>query len=252
MALRPRKPFKKPAPKKQDEADEPPAQCAKCQADLEPRAMFCGECGAAVKASAKPRRSMAEVRRSLDKGKNKRLIQTGRETMMWLGLLHVGAGLVVYLINKGEMDKLLALPLDDPMFRSMLLEKFSEKELTQSIWLAKHWGAICFVTFGLPGFILLGLWQWAKSNPLPATVAGLVTYLTFMVAGFALNPASMLSPVGWIFRAAIIGAFASAIRSASTERRIQERERARKRREAAEQAEESDDEMEEEESGETA
>ena len=253
MALRPRKPFKKPAFKKPPGGEDAAAQCAKCQADLEAGAEFCGECGAGVKSNAKPRRSMVEVRRSLDKQKNKRLIQGGRDTMLWLGLLHLGAGIVIYLINKGDVDKLLSLPLDDPMFRSMMLEKISESELTQSIFVAKHWGSICFVTFGLPGFILLGLYSWARTNPLPATVAGLVTYLTFLVAGFALNPASLLSIGGWIIRMAIIGAFTSAIRSASTERRIQERERAKRRREERERAAaEGDDESGEDESMDSA
>lgn len=244
MALPPKRPFKKPVPKKveKEEEEAPPAVCVKCEAEMEAGAAFCGECGTPVKAKMRPKRSMGEVRRNMEKQRNTRTIQGGRNTMLWLAILHLAAGVVIYLMYKKQMESLLSLPFDDEDFRSaMSVKGISARELDQSLWAARHWGAICFISFALPGFILLGLYGWARTNPLPATIAGLVTYLTFLVAGFALDPSALLSPVGWMIRLAIIGALTSAIRSASTERRIQERMRKKKERERRERAEQEED-----------
>jgi hypothetical protein len=72
---------------------------------------------------------------------------------------------------------------------------------------------------------------------LPATISGLVVYLTFLIAYFAMDPKAMLSLWGWVFRIALITALANAIRSAASERRYQEMERRRREKAAAEAAE---------------
>jgi hypothetical protein len=218
-------------------AESAPAKsefCAKCNMELEPDAVFCGECGTPRRAGVKKVRTMGEVRRNMEKKKNKRTIQSGRSTMFWLFIAHLVLGVIFYAANKKEADKINALPLDNPAMRETVLENsgISARELDQTIYMSKHLGAITVVSFVLPGIIFLGLFFWAGVNPLPATVGGLAIYLTFMVAGFAMHPSSMLSVVGWMIRLAIIGALTAAIKSASTERRIQEKRAAREALEA--------------------
>jgi hypothetical protein len=208
----------------------PAGQCAKCHGSLEPAATFCGACGAPVKAGAKPKRTRLEVRRKIEKGRNLRQIRTGANTLLLLAVLNMAGCQIVYLMFQGDLQRVLAL--DSPETRAALADQGGNlAEFDRAVWVARHWGELCFAEFGLPALIFLGLYAWARSSPLPASVAGLITYLTIMIAGFALNPAALLSPVGWVVRILIIGALGSAIQSASAERRIAEREKSRKRAE---------------------
>jgi len=241
MSLRPRRPFRKPfkgppkagapVPKPAAQAQPAPlAKCAKCQADLDGGATFCGQCGAPVRVGIKPKRTMVEVRRNLQKGRNLRTIRSGANTLLLLAALNIAGGFIVYLVFKDKCDKLLQM--DTAAVREMIAaEGGNLADFERGIWAARHFGALCFAEYGLPGLIFLGLYAWARVSPLPATVAGLITYITVMVAGLAINPASLLSPVGWVIRLAILGALGSAIQSASAERRIREKELARKQAE---------------------
>lgn len=208
----------------------PAAKCAKCQAALEPGATFCGECGAPVRAGVKPKRTRVEVRRKIEKGRNLRQIRTGANTLLLLAVLNMAGCLIVYLMFQGDLQRVLAL--DSPETRAALADQDGNlAEFDRAVWVARHWGELCFAEYGLPALIFLGLYAWARSSPLPASVAGLITYLTIMIAGFAFNPAALLSPVGWVYRLIILGALGSAVQSASAERRIAEREKSRKRAE---------------------
>ncbi|MGD0094324.1 MAG: zinc ribbon domain-containing protein [Planctomycetota bacterium] len=208
----------------------PPRQCAKCHANLDAGATFCGACGAPVRVGVRPRRTMAEWRRNLQKGRNLRLIRSGANTLLLLALLNLAGWIFVYLHYRSQYE--LLLEIDTGAARKLLAADGGDlAAFDKAVWLAQHFGAICFLEYGLVGVIFLGLYGWARFSPLPATVAGLITYLTVLVGGLAITPAALLSPGGWVVRVAILGALGSAIQSATSERRIHEKEVARQKAE---------------------
>lgn len=91
------------------------------------------------------------------------------------------------------------------------------------VWVANHWGLLVFLSYFLPGLIFIGLYAWAHSNPLPALVAGMAVYLTFMIVGIVLDPRAAISIVGWVIRIAIITALSNGIKSAMQERNLKRR-----------------------------
>jgi hypothetical protein len=212
----------------------PPATCTKCNAALEPGIAFCGECGAPVKRGVKPKRSMAEVRRNLERGKNLRQVNEARKVLLWVGVANMVIGLLLFLFMYAGLHQASSLRdhgavENNPEFQSLYYRLIL---------------IIVVVGCELPGIIFFGLYVWAKTSPLPATIAGLITYLTFMIASIALNPQLALSVIGWLIRIAIIGALAKGIQSAAYEKKMREKQRKREAAASAAAQEDGDSEAE--------
>lgn len=219
-----------------------PKACAQCQSEMEPAAQFCGECGTPVKAGLKPKRSMADIRDKAESRKNRSKIQSGRNYLLLVGILELVACFAIYFSQQKEMQEVVKL--DTPEYRAELVQlgESSSAEIERAFWIARHWFTLCFMFSGLPAFIYFGLFMWAKTNPLPAVTAGLVTYITAVIFWIVITRGAGAGGVlVWIYRAAVVGALSDAIRSATSERRMAEkkkRQQERERRErAAEQAE---------------
>jgi len=204
---------------------KPAATCAKCQAQLDPGSQFCGECGAPVKYGLKPKRSLAEVRRSVERGKNVRQINEGRTMLLWVAVALVVIGILSYFSAYSELHQAESLRDHDALL--------NDAEIQSRIMHLVV--AFVVVSYFLPSAIFFGLYAWAKTSPLPAIIAGLVTHVTFMIATIALNPLVALHPMFWVVRVAIITALAKAIQSAAHEKKMREKER--KREEARQRAE---------------
>lgn len=175
---------------------------------------------------------MTEVRRNLERGKNLRQMNEARNVLLWVGAANFIIGLLMFLAAYAGIHQLSSVRdhgalENDPEFQSRYFQLML---------------AVVVVGFELPAAIFFGLYFWAKKSPLPATIAGLITYLTFMIASIAMNPQLALSIVGWFIRIAIIGALAKGIQSAAYEKRM--REKQRKREAAARAAHQDDDELE--------
>jgi hypothetical protein len=212
---------------------------------LEPHATFCGKCGMPVRAGIKKKRSIGEIRQRIKVGKD---IRGGQWILGALGVLCLIGACASYLASATDAAMVREMAKNPEFIERMTDAGVSEADLNRAVWEANHLFLLCFLSYGLPGSIFLGLYFWAKQNPLPANVAGLIVYITVVVASFALNPKAMLNPIGWVIRLAIIGSLAAAIQSAAAKRRIDERERARlkakreaARADAAEDAEEPDE-----------
>ncbi|HYF48776.1 MAG TPA: zinc ribbon domain-containing protein, partial [Planctomycetota bacterium] len=98
-----RRPLKNPAvvkkaPSKPAIPPAPPKTCTKCAAEIPAGASFCEACGTPLKAGAKPKRSLVEIRRNVEKGRNTRTIASGRNTLLWVAILNIGLGLLVYFL----------------------------------------------------------------------------------------------------------------------------------------------------------
>jgi hypothetical protein len=198
---------------------------------LDPGAQFCGECGAPLKSGLKPKRSLAEVRRNLERGKNVRQINEGRSWLLWIAVGLSVLGVIAYFVAYGELHQLESLrdrdnPLNDAEIQSQIMHLVT---------------VFVVVGYFLPSAIFFGLYVWAKTSPLPAIISGLVVHVTFMVATIAINPQVALAPMFWVIRIAIITALARAIQSAAHEKKMREKERKReaerRRAEAAAAAE---------------
>ncbi|MCZ7645136.1 MAG: zinc ribbon domain-containing protein [Planctomycetota bacterium] len=177
------------------------AVCPKCQGVLEAGATFCGHCGASLATGRKRTYKPGDrVRKSMQRNRESK-IKGGRNVLLILGMLHflVAAGIYVYLSVYAD-----------------------ELSVAGETGLAAQ-GLMKLVVFyyGGLGVVFSGLYLWARSSPLPALVCGLVVYLTFMVVAIVINPASLLSPIAWIIRLGIVGAFTGGIKSALEMRRIE-------------------------------
>jgi hypothetical protein len=136
------------------------------------------------------------VKRNLEQSKNTRQVAEGRNTLKWVGILNLVLGVIFYLSLTSTLS--------------------GHKEALRLVQM------ILFVAYFLPAVIFLGLYFWAKKNPLPATIAGLVVYVSFQIAGFAMNPEIAANLLGWVFRIMIIGALAKGIQSAAYEKKMTE------------------------------
>jgi hypothetical protein len=217
-------------PAKPVAAAAPAAFCAKCQAPLDAGAQFCGECGAAVKHGIKPKRSLAEIRRNVERGKNVRQINEGRKMLLWVAVAMFVIGILAYVLAYSQIHQAESLRDHDALL--------NDAEIQGRVMHV----VLVLVVVGnmLPAAIFFGLYMWAKSSPLPAIIAGLVTHVTFTIATVAFNPQVALAPMFWLIRIAILTALAKAIQSAMHEKKMREKER--KREEARRRAEEAADE----------
>ena len=57
---------------------------------------------------------------------------------MYLGILCLGYGIFTYYSNLSDVQKILALPLDDPDFLASLPDKIDRHKFDQAVWLSKH------------------------------------------------------------------------------------------------------------------
>ena len=53
--------------------------------------------------------------------------------------------------------------------------------------------ALLAAVLAVVAFIFWGLWWWSRTNPLAASIAGLVLYVTLLLVGLALDPMESLS-----------------------------------------------------------
>jgi len=189
----------------------PGAICPKCGAEMARGIAYCGACGASMKTGMKRTYKPGDAIKRIAKRGRMGKINEGRNTLMWLAILNLGFGFLLYaLMSNGlrgkESDALTELRL------------------------------LIVLSCGLPGVIFIGLFFWARKNPLPAMISGLVVYLTFMILTIVVAPESLLSPLAMVIRIAIILALVNGIKGAHAERQAQARDARERRREKAEQA----------------
>lgn len=151
-------------------------------------------------------------------------IGRARKWLMAISIITLISGFIFYAINKDSVEKQIreaeAQIADiDPVQRDEIM-----KEQTGMTWaeaVAHDRGQVSlllFINIGL-AIVYLGMWFWAKRNPLAATVTALLLFVTVIFVNAAYDPKTLAQ--GIIVKIFFIAALAKAIGAAQEERKIQ-------------------------------
>lgn len=185
--------------------------CPKCNAVLAEGAAFCESCGAQIvegteRKSAEPPRSRLG---SLAEAQHKKHIKNGRTAIMAVAILILLSGIGFYFLQNGEIAREVrrveALP-------NMVVDQAVVAKLRTQI------KALLVVNIALAA-AYLGLFFWARTNPFGAALTALILFVTLILVGAAVNPATIVQ--GWLVKIIVIGALASAVKSGLAHRKLQ-------------------------------
>ncbi|KKN81816.1 hypothetical protein LCGC14_0315820 [marine sediment metagenome] len=147
--------------------------CPHCQAENPPEAAFCEACGKAVPQTTDGPRivegnqlAVTSSGRAVQADLLHKAARRAATPLIVLGVLQIAIGIALFLINRNsdDADVVAAAP-------------------------------IMLAILSLIGVLFLGLGLWARKNPLPASIVGLVVYCTLIVAGALLNPATIIQGI---------------------------------------------------------
>jgi hypothetical protein len=183
-----------------DGGDVSMANCPKCDVEVEEASAFCESCGAALKKGVK-RRKVRNRRGGLAEKIHGRNIKGARIAIMIVAVLTFLETAVLWFLYATVKAAFASegIPLSEAEGLGVL--------------------QLMVMASALVGFVMLGLFFWAGSNPFAASLTALIIYLTAMLVGFALNPLALVSPIGWVIRISIILALSSGVRSGLVSKR---------------------------------
>jgi hypothetical protein len=196
--------------------------CSQCQAPLQTDDQFCQSCGASlVPESAAPAAAAAVPSLSPAPFADLASHHTGREVqrasrwLIILAVLFAIFGTFFGMKAKSEADTALdqisflddshTLPVDGETYTVAELRQ----KVKQEVWLI--FGANYFLAV-----IMVGLFFWAKRNPLSAMVTGLAIYLAVIVLNAIIDPKTIVQ--GILIKFIFIGAMVGGIKAALAER----------------------------------
>ena len=197
----------------------PDAACAKCGASLAEGATFCAKCGFRIQATAADRRDIG-VRVGLkhEKQTHQQRMKSGRTTILVVAILTLLGSVAVYFIGRSALDKAKA-EVDavrhheniDP--EAVAAADAEHRKAERTIMLVVGLNALL-------SFIYLGLWFWAKTKPLPATLSALILFGTVWLASAAIDPTELVK--GILIKIIILAFLIKAVDSARKFQRMQE------------------------------
>lgn len=151
-------------------------------------------------------------------------IGRARKWLLWISLITLLSGFFFYALAKQDCEKQIAeveaqTVVMDPAVRDTLM-----KQQTGMTWeQAKTHDRdavtlLLLINIGLAG-AYLGMWFWAKRNPLKATVTALGLFVTVIVVNGVYEPSSLAQ--GFIVKIFFVLALSKAISAALEERKLQ-------------------------------
>ena len=206
-------------------------KCPQCSADVAAGEKFCASCGAGisvvdgvVRAQDPAPANMPPQVVHLDGSERDARIGKARKWLVIVAVTTLLYGFIFYAINKDEVEKQIhqaeaQIANVDPEVRDQLM-----KEQTGMTWdeaVAHDRGRVnllLFVNIGL-AIVYMGMFFWAKRNPLAATVTALILFITVIALNAVDDPKTLAQ--GIILKIFFIGALAKAISAAQEERRLQ-------------------------------
>jgi hypothetical protein len=196
-----------------------PSKCPKCRAGVPTGEKFCASCGFQIQVSPAEARDIgARVGLKHEKQTHQQRIRSGRVTILVVaGILTAGA-FFFYASGKSEVGKAKA-----EMDRIRGNEKYDQEKVAEAdrtIAKADSQNTVALVINLVVAACFVGLWVWAKSRALPATLAALILFITVIVIGAVMDPADILK--GIIMKVAVIAFLVKAVDSARKYQRMQE------------------------------
>lgn len=166
------------------------AACAKCGGSVAAGEAFCGACGATVEGAVPALPAKVRLGDKYARQVHGGNVKSGRGAILAVAILQAIGGILIYVVlkNQGADDSAALL--------------------------------VSVINFVLSG-IFFGLWIWAKSSPLAASVTALVIFLTVHLANAVMDPKTLIQ--GIIVKVIVIVCLVKGIQSAAAYKRMQER-----------------------------
>lgn len=194
-------------------------QCPKCGAAIAPAETFCGGCGYQVQASETDRRDIgARVGLKHEKQTHQQRIRSGRTTILVVAILFILGGAYYYFDGRNEIQK-----AEKEIDAARGNERFDQDRVAEADREIKKASAQNTVQLAVNVLLVLcyfGLWMWAKTSPMPATLAALILFVTLMAVNAVIEPKTLVR--GIIVKVLIIAFLVKAVDSARKYQRMRE------------------------------
>jgi hypothetical protein len=182
---------------------------------------FCARCGYQRRGEASAQRSVgqqigAKYAKQTYQGKMK----SGRTTILVCGILFTLGTVVLHFMLQSELGKAEAqirLAKGNAQYDQDAVAE-AEKELAKGAGMAR----LVVIAHGVLAATFYGLWGWAKSRPLPATLAALILFIAVQLIGAALEPESIVK--GILVKVLILVALIGAVNAAQKYQKLQQQQ----------------------------
>jgi hypothetical protein len=209
------------------DVDTAAMRCPKCAAEVAAGERFCAACGtgvAVVDGVLQAQDPAPPVGVTLDAGERDARIGRARKWLFWISIITLVSGFIFYAMAKDECEKQISqgeeqLAGMDPEIRDARLKQ--NMGMTWDEIKAHDRGLVTLmlvVNIALAA-VYLGMWFWAKRNPLAASVTALLLFITVIVVNGVYEPKSFAQ--GFLVKIFFIIALSKAIGAAQQERRLQ-------------------------------
>jgi hypothetical protein len=191
--------------------------CPQCGASTTRQDAFCPSCGTKVGATDDELQAQgAQIRADA-------AIVRARKWLLVVAILTWGSGVVFYFVQQSQVDKDVASARSatahlSPQERDELARQNTGMTFEEAMAHDKGQVTLLLVINVALGLLYLGMWAYARKNPLAAAMIALLTFVTVHVVNAILEPKTIVQGifVKILFVAALIGA----VRAAFEARRL--------------------------------
>jgi len=205
------------------EKPAPAVRCPKCRAGVDKGEKFCAACGAKIPTRADRVRALNRKR---ERQETEQQINRGRRWMLIVAVLTLFGGVFTYFSGASDVEK--QIKAADEAFEGMTP---AERDAQLKASIGMTWqeaiehdrGMVTFqsVVLGALGVVFVGLWWWAQTNPFAAALIALLLYITSLLVGALVDPASLLK--GFIVKGIVAVALFSAVSAGYRQRGMRRR-----------------------------